>query len=103
MDINMVALGIEGDGAWTVTIVNGYTVSEGASYDGSMTFVGLCEQDIVIDILGCTDEKLVTITMLLLQTMAHVSTTMNVVNVAEIIVHVLAVLILKHVIMTKKQ
>ena len=42
----MIALGIEGDGAWSVTIVNGYTVSEGASYDGSMIFVGIWRQDI---------------------------------------------------------
>ena len=57
VEINMIALGIEGDGEWTVTIVNGYGASDGVTYNGSMTFVGLCEQDIVIDILGCTDEE----------------------------------------------
>ena len=57
IEINMIALGIEGEGTWSVSIANGYTNSEGALYDLSIIFVGICEQEITIDILGCTDEE----------------------------------------------
>lgn len=59
VEINLIDLGFvfEGDGLWTVTISNGYNFSEGALYNGTITLDGVCQQDEVADIPGCTDES----------------------------------------------
>tara|TARA_Y100000589_G_scaffold328993_1_gene374414 strand:- start:1057 stop:4500 length:3444 start_codon:yes stop_codon:yes gene_type:complete len=46
---------VEGDGMWSVTITNGYTFSEGALYNGTIAFVGICDIEDVLDVPGCTD------------------------------------------------
>ena len=56
VEINLLDLGfeIEGEGTWSVNLLNGYTLSEGALYDGSITFVGVCDLEEVVDVSGCT-------------------------------------------------
>ena len=55
VEIDLSAFNLEGEGEWTITLVNGYTFSEGALYDATITLVGICMSDVVIDIMGCTD------------------------------------------------
>ena len=52
--VDVSSAGAEGEGAWIITIGNGYSFSEGASFDIQMTLVGICDNEIA-DILGCTD------------------------------------------------
>jgi hypothetical protein len=42
---------ISGTGVWTITIMNSWDTSSGASYDTDITFSGLCE-----GVPGCTDQ-----------------------------------------------
>jgi hypothetical protein len=52
--VDLTGAGISGDGEWTVTIVNGYTLSGGSSYDATFTLAGICPGEFV-EVLGCTD------------------------------------------------
>jgi len=52
--VDLTAAGISGDGEWSVTIVNGYTTSDGSSYDATFILGGICPGE-VVEVLGCTD------------------------------------------------
>ena len=57
VEINLEAFGIEGDGIWSLILINGYSFSEGALYDGTITFVGICDIEDVVDVPGCTNSS----------------------------------------------
>jgi hypothetical protein len=52
--VDVSSAGAEGEGAWEIVIANGYSLSEGASFEIQMTLVGICTSEIA-DVLGCTD------------------------------------------------
>ena len=54
--VDLTGAGISGAGEWTVTIVNGYTLSGGSSYDATFTLGGICPGEFV-EVLGCTDSS----------------------------------------------
>ena len=54
--VNVAGAGLGGDGEWTITLINGWTTSGGASYDVTATVGGLCESvEGPTDIPGCTE------------------------------------------------
>lgn len=55
-EIDLLSEGLIGEGEWSVSIYNGYTLSEGAEYNASITLVGLCPNDTFNGVEGCTDE-----------------------------------------------
>jgi len=52
--VDVSSAGAAGEGAWQIVIGNGYTDSEGASFEMEMTLVGVCENELD-DMIGCTD------------------------------------------------
>lgn len=57
-EIDLLNQGLIGDGEWTVSLVNGYSLSDGATIDATITLVGICAEDVVVDpdpVYGCTD------------------------------------------------
>lgn len=59
-EIDLVAQGLLGEGQWSVAIANGYSSSEGASIDATITLVGICSDEIIIDpvpVYGCIDSS----------------------------------------------
>ena len=54
--VNAAAAGLSGTGEWTVTLVNGWATSTGASYDVTFAVNGLCATETGgEDVLGCTE------------------------------------------------
>lgn len=54
--VNAAAAGLSGTGEWTVTLVNGWATSTGASYDVTFAVNGLCATGTGgEDVLGCTE------------------------------------------------
>lgn len=54
--VNAAAAGLSGTGEWTVTLVNGWATSSGASYDVTFAVNGLCATGTGgEDVLGCTE------------------------------------------------
>ena len=53
--VNAAAAGLSGTGEWTVTLVNGWATSTGASYDVTFAVNGLCATGAGGDVLGCTE------------------------------------------------
>ena len=52
--VDLSGAGLTGTGAWSFTLVNGWTTSAGVDYDATLTLNGLCTSD-DIDVPGCTD------------------------------------------------
>ena len=52
--VDLSGAGLTGTGAWSFTLVNGWTTSAGVDYDATLTLNGLCTSD-DIEIPGCTD------------------------------------------------
>ncbi len=50
--IDLSGTGLTGTGDWDITILNGWASSGGAGYDLTLTFTGLCIEDLIP---GCTD------------------------------------------------
>jgi hypothetical protein len=55
VEIDMTQFSYSGEGLWSVTLMNGYTYSEGALYDASITLVGICPVVEEVGVSGCTD------------------------------------------------
>lgn len=54
--VNAAAAGLSGTGEWTVSLVNGWATSTGASYDVTFAVNGLCATETGgEDVLGCTE------------------------------------------------
>ncbi|MDA0945684.1 MAG: S8 family serine peptidase [Bacteroidetes bacterium] len=56
ISLDLSAWGLSGDGSWTINMLNGWSISEGASYDVTLTMNGLCGgEGGVVDVPGCTE------------------------------------------------
>lgn len=57
--IDVTSQGLMGEGEWTVALANGYNYSDGATYDASITLVGICSDNTVDPdpVYGCIDSS----------------------------------------------